>query len=76
MDPLKLVLGMLVIQIPYTILLIILRPFEEKSDSIIEITNEIFYTVIISWLVYYDAESKWTTIPKSIYMGIIAGNTL
>jgi hypothetical protein len=66
---------MLAVQIPYTITLIILRPFEEKSDSIVEITNEIFYTVIISWLIYYDVESKWTNIPKAVYIGIIAGNT-
>jgi hypothetical protein len=74
-DPLNLVIGMLVVQIPYTVLIIVLRPFEEQSDNIIEIANEAFYTVIIAWLVYFDSKSKWTGIPKIAYMGIIAGNT-
>lgn len=74
-DPLNLVIGMLVIQIPYTVLIIVLRPFGEKSDNIIEVTNEVFYSVIIAWLIYFDSEGKWTGIPKIAYMAIIAGNT-
>ena len=64
------------IQIIYLFFIIILRPFEDTKSNIIEITNELYFTVLFSSLIYYDSESKWNSTDTSIFVWIIASNSM
>ena len=50
---------LLVIQLMYLTFLIVLRPFEQKSDWIIEILNEIFLAFIIILMFLLNNATKW-----------------
>jgi hypothetical protein len=39
--------------------ILIWRPFTRVKDNIIEIFNEITFTLMLSWLIYLKSESKW-----------------
>ena len=47
---------------------IIIRPFKEVKDNVIEIINEIGYTILISLLLYYNKESNWSEQEANIIM--------
>ena len=64
-----------VLEIWYLISIIILRPFEEKKNNIIEITNEIFFLVLLSSLIFINTENDWNSKLIDIYMWIIMSNT-
>ena len=65
-----------VLQIWYLIYIIILRPFEEKRNNIIEIVNEIFFSILLNSLIFLNSESVWSSTIIHIYMWIIISNTL
>ena len=71
---LVIILGIL--QIWYLIHIIILRPFEEKRNNIIEITNEIFFSILLNSLIFLNSESVWSSTIIDIYMWIIMSNTI
>ena len=52
----------LFIAIHFTVMLytIIIRPLEEVKDNMIEIINEIGYTLLICTLLYYNKQSRWS----------------
>ena len=73
----SILIGLLsILEIWYLIYIIILRPFEEKKNNIIEIINEIFFSVLLSSLLYLKSESDWNSKITDIYMWIIMSNTL
>jgi hypothetical protein len=76
LSELSLVAGMAFIQIIYLAYIIMLRPFDNLSNNIIEIINEIFYLVLIILLFYLTEESIWTDFASKVYLGIIVGNTM
>ena len=64
------------VQFWYMIYIMIIRPFENIKENIIEIMNEVvFFSLIIS-LVYLNSASNWNSTITNIYMGIIMANTL
>ena len=65
-----------ILQIWYLIYIIILRPFEEKRNNIIEIVNEIFFSILLNSLIFLNSESVWSSTIIHIYMWIIISNTL
>ena len=65
-----------ILEIWYLIYIVILRPFKEKKDNIIEITNEIFFSVLLSSLIFLNSENDWNSILIDIYIWIIMSNTL
>ena len=50
-----------VLQLGYSILLLLLRPFESRKDNILEIINELGFLVICSSLIYLYKNSHWKT---------------
>ena len=65
-----------IFQIWYLIYIVILRPFEEKRNNIIEIVNEIFFCILLISLIFLNSESVWNSTLIEIYMWIIISNTL
>ena len=65
-----------ILHIWYLIYIIILRPFEEKRNNIIEIVNEIFFSILLNSLIFLNSESVWNSTLTEIYMWIIISNTL
>ena len=51
---------MFIFQVPYTIYLLIIRPFEAGTDNFIEVMNETFYIVFIVLFWSLDSEKSWT----------------
>ena len=56
------------LQIVYLIVLIILRPFEELKDNLIEIINEVFFNYFACWLTHFNSESVWSSTTTDIYI--------
>jgi len=50
------------------------RPLQHVCDNLVEITNEIFFTVLALILVYLNTEDKWKGSNTSIYMYILISN--
>ena len=69
-------LGLLLVQVPYLAYIIIVRPMERKKNNMVEILNEMFLTVIISFLSYFNIESKWDSQLTKLFMYIVLGNTV
>ena len=67
-------LGLL--QIWYLIYIVILRPFEENRNNIIEIVNEIFFCILLNSLILLNSENVWNSTLIEIYMWIIISNSL
>ena len=67
---------MIVIQFTYLSLFVVVRPYKATKDNILEITNELFYFVLIALLSHFNSESKWTNIIESWYLFLIIGNSL
>ena len=61
-------------QVTYLVYVSILRPFTEVQCNLIKIINEVYFSVCISWLLYFNSESTWTNTPVNIYMWLIASN--
>jgi len=68
--------ALLFVQIPYFIFFIIVRPFDEVKDNLIEGTNELFLIVIISYMCHFNAKPKWTGSASQVFVYVILGNTI
>ena len=68
-------LGLLLVQVPYLVYIIIVRPMDRKKNNMVEIINELFLTLIISFLSYFNTESKWNGQLTKLFMYIVLGNT-
>ena len=67
---------MIIIQVVYLANLILVRPYRQVRDNIIELTNEWFYLVLISLLSYFNETDRWISIVENAYYGIILGNSM
>ena len=65
-----------IIELVYMVWLAITRPFKETQNNIIEILNEIIFTIVCAWLIIFDTESDWTQGLTDIYMYILIGNNM
>ena len=70
------ILGLLLVQVPYLAYIMIVRPMDRKKNNMVEIINELFLTVIISFLSYFNTESKWNSQLTKLFMYIVLGNTV
>jgi len=75
-SPQIIVIGLVFILALYLMYLILVRPFKEVSNNIIEIINEIFLIIITAWLGYFNTESKWSNSLTKTFIFIITSNTL
>ena len=71
-----LIYPMIALQIAYLVQLLIVRPFKEVKNNIIEITNEWFYLLLILLLTYYNTNDRWKGIMENVYLWIILGNNI
>ena len=55
------------IQLWYLVFIIILRPFEYIKDNIIEISNEIFFCILLSILIFFNSEENWSPKKTEVY---------
>ena len=62
------------IQGVYFLYAIVLRPLQHKSENIMEIVNETFYSYYWSFLFFYNTESDWTDTVTDIYFWIMVSN--
>ena len=67
---------LLSIQTAYVIYLSWVRPYVEIKGNIIEILNEIYFGVLLAFLLLLNTESDWTSLKTSIYMWALVSNTL
>ena len=64
------------LQVFYTACIIYLRPYSEFKSNMIEILNEITFFVWISWLIYFNTSSRWSSGPTSAYIWLIVSNNI
>ena len=46
---------------------IITRPYKETNSNIIEIINEIYFTIFLSSLIFFNEENDWNSTKSSVY---------
>jgi len=71
-----LVSGMLLVQILYTSFMIVVRPFKEPANNLIEWLNEIFFLLIVAYLMKYNSKQAWSPMPTKIYIYILMLNNI
>ena len=64
------------VQLAYVIYLSWVRPYVEVKGNLIEILNEIYFSVLLAALFILNTESEWTSLKTSIYMWMLVSNTL
>lgn len=67
---------LLVVQVFYLVALIILRPFDEVKNNIVEITNEAFYFLFVILMLALDSEDKWTGAMTKFFLSLMTANTI
>ena len=58
----------------YLVYIIILRPFKSIKDNIIEISNELYFSILLSSLTFLNSETDWNSSITNIYMWVIGSN--
>jgi hypothetical protein len=61
------------LQACYCAYLLILRPFQQTKDTVLECINEFGYLVICAGFIYYHKESRWSTTIEWIFWSVIIG---
>ena len=67
---------LLAIQLVYMGWIMYLRPYKETKGNIIEILNEIYFTLLIWIFLVFNEESNWSSIKTQIWMWLLTSNTL
>ncbi|CAI2381489.1 unnamed protein product [Moneuplotes crassus] len=70
------VCGMLCMQTCYTLYMLIVRPFEDKTNSLIECINEVFFTCFLIYLLRFNSVSTWNDKSSSMYILSMVCNNL
>ena len=63
-------------QLVFFIYIIVLRPFDNIKDNLLEIVNEGHYVVLTSSLLFLNSESKWSQTMEIAYIAIIFSNNI
>ena len=71
-----LIAAIIAVQVAYFICLSYLRPYEQMKENLIEILNETYFGFLIVFLVFINTEDEWNSIKTSIYMWVLASNTI
>ena len=59
----------------YFVYITILRPFISIKDNIIEISNELYFSILLSSLIFLNSEKDWNLSITNIYMWVICSNS-
>ena len=52
------------------------RPSDDSKENIVITLNDIIFWCLLSALVYYNEESRWTNQAENIYLSVITSNSL
>ena len=64
------------LQIIYATYVIYLRPYEEVKCNIIDALNEVSFFLLLVTLIFINTEDQWSTFKSTIYMWVIASNSV
>ena len=64
-----------VIQVLYFVAILWIRPLEAKTDTLIDLSNEWFFTVLSLLIIYYNEEPRWNSKISSTFIWSIFANT-
>ena len=64
------------VQFWYMVYIMIIRPFENIKENIIEILNEVVFFFLIISLIYLNSATYWNSTTTNIYMGVLIANTM
>ena len=53
-----------------------MRPFEAIENTLVEIINELFLSLIVVILFFLNSEAKWTGSKESAFLGVLTINSL
>ena len=70
------VISFFVIQAPYFVLIITIKPFTDIVNNIVEIVNEILLTGLLSMLLYYNQSSRWDNRIEEVFVYFILSNSV
>ena len=73
---LGIIIPMMIVQFVYLSLFIIVRPYNWVKDNVLEITNEVYYFVMITLLVHFNSDSRWTGTAETLYFCLIVANSI
>jgi hypothetical protein len=62
------------VQFLYSAYVIVLRPFQEVKDNIIELMNETIFFTLGANLIYFNSKENWTELVENIFLYTIMGN--
>ena len=63
------------LQLVYLGFLITIRPYKEVSCNVIEITNELYFLVILASLLKFNTATGWEGTPTTAYIWLISSNS-
>ena len=66
---------MIVVQLVYFITIVLIRPNEDAKNNFIEITNEMYFFILVCILTYYNSSENWESGIETAYMYIIMSNS-
>ena len=64
------------LQIIYATYVIYLRPYEEVKCNIIDVVNEVSFFLLLGTLIFINTEDQWSTFKSTVYMWVIASNSV
>lgn len=70
------ILFAMIVQFSYLLFMFYLRPFEKLEDNIVELTNEVFFTFLLTALSHLNTEEKWTKRATDNYLYVLMGNNI
>ncbi|CAI2386341.1 unnamed protein product [Moneuplotes crassus] len=75
-DPIVIMSVIISLQVLYLFILMIAKPFEDRTNNVIELVNEIIFTILIGLLCRFNTEKAWNGSIDSIFISIMLFNTL
>ncbi|CAI2379798.1 unnamed protein product [Moneuplotes crassus] len=76
LDSWILCVGFLVLQLSYFIIIILLKPFDRVENNIIEMINEVIFTLLIGICIIFDQDQEWTSLPTNLFNYTILSNSI
>ncbi|CAI2386795.1 unnamed protein product [Moneuplotes crassus] len=71
-----LIIGFIVIQLPYLCFIVVIRPFKDAQNNLMEVINEAFLSIIISYFCFINTPEKWTDSLTKIFLYLFLGHIL
>jgi hypothetical protein len=61
-------IGAALLQVLHASVIILIRPFNQVKDNIVEVANELVFTTLMAGLVYFNNEAAWNKMSISVYL--------